>query len=471
MLFRSIILVDGDERSNEADIQHIFQQNLQGKAFFLHISSTNTLLVKYYGDSNLFLNSKTLKPGRAYIFGAGGVIRSPRVEPIYYSKIAGAFFQSWNKTNIRLTAESIEYRHKGSKDGVHPFTFDAHSGQLIAIMGGSGVGKSTLINLLNGSLKPAGGEVIINGFSLHREKNKLKGVIGYVPQDDLLVEDLTVFQNLYFGAKLCFSDKTEKEIVDLVDETLKDFDLNEARNLKVGTPLNKFISGGQRKRLNIAVELIREPAILFVDEPTSGLSSFDSERIILMLKRQTFKGKLVIANVHQPSSDVYKLFDKLIVMDQGGRVIYQGNPMDAVVYFKHEGQYLKAEESECQCCGNVNTEQILRVIEARVVNEYGKLTRKRKRSAQELYELYLEKIQRNIKPRSHRIKQKLPENSFKTPNRWKQTLLFYHRNLLSKLANRQFMLLALLEAPLLALVLGFFSKYTKIGRASWRERV
>ena len=203
----------------------------------------------------------------------------------------------------------------------------------------------------------------------------------------LLVEDLTVFQNLYFGAKLCFSDKTEKEIVDLVDETLKDFDLNEARNLKVGTPLNKFISGGQRKRLNIAVELIREPAILFVDEPTSGLSSFDSERIILMLKRQTFKGKLVIANVHQPSSDVYKLFDKLIVMDQGGRVIYQGNPMDAVVYFKHEGQYLKAEESECQCCGNVNTEQILRVIEARVVNEYGKLTRKRKRSAQELYEI------------------------------------------------------------------------------------
>jgi ABC-type multidrug transport system ATPase subunit len=454
----SIIKVDGIEKGDE-QFQHIYQQNFQGELFFIHIASTNTLLVKYFGESNVFLNSKALKPSRSYIFGVGGVIRSPRVEPIYFSKIAGIFFQSWSKTNIRITAENIQYKHKGSKDGVYPFTFDAHSGQFVAIMGGSGVGKSTLINLLNGSFKPSDGQVIVNGYDIQNDKDQLKGVVGYVPQDDLLVEDLTVFQNLYFGAKLCFSHKTEQEVVVLVEETLKDFDLNEARDLKVGNPINKFISGGQRKRLNIAMELIREPAILFVDEPTSGLSSFDSERIILMLKRQTFKGKIVIANVHQPSSDIYKLFDKVLVMDQGGRMIFQGNPMDAVVYFKQEGQFLKADESECLCCGNVNTELILRVIEARVVNEYGKLTRKRKRSANEWYELYLDRIQSKIRPTTHYLKQRLPENSFSIPNRWQQSWLFFMRNLLSKFANRQFMLLALLEAPLLALVLGFFTKY------------
>jgi ABC-type multidrug transport system ATPase subunit len=454
----NVIRLDGEEQQ-EKSIQHLVQPNLQGKLYFIHIPTTNTLLVKYFGESNVFLNSKALKPGRAYIFGVGGVIRSPRVDPIYYSKISGVFFQSWSKTNIRLTAENIEYRHKGSKDGIHPFTFDAHSGQLVAIMGGSGVGKSTLLNLLNGNLKPANGQIYINGYELNNDQNDLMGIIGYVPQDDLLVEDLTVFDNLYFGARFCFNDKTESDIIDLVNETLKDFDLNEARDLKVGNPINKFISGGQRKRLNIAMELIREPAILFVDEPTSGLSSFDSERIVHMLKRQTFKGKIVIANVHQPSSDIYKLFDKLIVMDHGGRVIYQGNPMDAVVYFKHEGQFLKADESECQCCGNVNTEQILRIIEARVVNEYGKLTRKRKRSASEWYEMYLQKIQSSIIPKSHKRRIKLPENSFKPPKRSEQTLLFFRRNILSKLANSQFMLIALLEAPVLALILGFFSKY------------
>ena len=457
---QNVITYHGSQKfpfdSQIKNFQHI---NLQGIVFFLHIPSTNTLLIKYFGESNIFLNSKALKPGRAYIFGTGGVIRSPRVEPIYFSRIAGTFFQSWSKTNIRITAENIEYKHKGSKDGVYPFTFDAHSGQLIAVMGGSGVGKSTLLNLLNGNLKPFGGKILINGYCLRKEKELLKKVIGYVPQDDLLVEDLTVYQNLYFGAKFCFSQKSEKEIEELVEETLKDFDLTEARNLKVGNALNKFISGGQRKRLNIAMELIREPAILFVDEPTSGLSSFDSERIILLLKRQTFKGKVVIANVHQPSSDIYKLFDKVIVMDQGGRVIFQGNPMDGIVYFKHEGQFLKADESECLCCGNVNTEQILRVVEARVVNEYGKLTRKRKRSAAEWYQKYLQNIQTKIRPHSHLTKRQLPINNFKTPNRWQQSKLFFRRNLLSKLANSQFMLIALFEAPILAVLLGFFSKF------------
>lgn len=454
----NMILVDGDEL-HTGNAFHIYQANLEGKLFFIHIPSTNTLLVKYFGESDIFLNSKTLKPGRSYIFGVGGVIRSPRVEPIYYSKISGVFFLPWRKTNIRLTAENIQYRHKGSNDGVYPFTFDAHSGQFIAILGGSGVGKSTLINLLNGNLKAINGQILINGYDIYKNQQELKGVIGYVPQDDLLVEDLTVYQNLYFDARFCFSKKSEKEIDQLVNETLKDFDLNEARDLKVGNPINKFISGGQRKRLNIAMELIREPSILFVDEPTSGLSSFDSERIIFLLKRQTFKGKIVIANVHQPSSDIYKLFDKLLVMDQGGRVVYQGNPMNAVVYFKHEGQFLKADESECQCCGNVSTEQILRIIEARVVNEYGKLTRKRKRSATEWYELYLEKIQGQIAPTTHKRKIELPQNYFSTPNRWQQSWLFFRRNMKSRLANRQFMLIALFEAPILALILGFFSKY------------
>ena len=266
-----IIQVDGESEPTNSP-NRIYLPNLQGKLFFIHIPSTNTFLVKYFGESNVFMNSKALKPGRSYIFGVGGVIRSPRVEPIYYSKIAGVFFQSWSKTNIRITAENIQYRHKGSTDGVHPFTFDAHSGQFIAIMGGSGVGKSTLINLLNGNLKAANGRILINGYDLNKDQEALKGVIGYIPQDDLLVEDLTVYQNLYFGARFCFRDKSEKAIEELVNETLKDFDLNEARDLKVGNPINKFISGGQRKRLNIAMELIREPAILFVDEPTSGLS-------------------------------------------------------------------------------------------------------------------------------------------------------------------------------------------------------
>ena len=295
-----ILLIDGNKDNPIPSIKHLYNERIRGQVYVLRIASTNTYLVKYFGENDLFLNSRNIKPGRAYIFGVGAVIRNQRINPIYYSKIAGAFIQDLNKSFITFNAYRIEYKHKASLDGIHPFSFSVHSGQLVGIMGGSGVGKSTLLNLLNGNLKPVGGSIIINGYDLHKEKEALKGLIGYVPQDDLLVEELTVYQNLYFSASLCFSKFSEEQIREVVDKTILDFDLLEAKDLKVGDPINKFISGGQRKRLNMAIELLREPAVLFVDEPTSGLSSMDSERVILMLKKQTLKGKIVFAQ-HTPT--------------------------------------------------------------------------------------------------------------------------------------------------------------------------
>lgn len=454
-----VLLIDSNKDNPIPDIKHLYNERIRGQVYVLRISSTNTYLVKYFGENDIFLNSRHIKPGRAYIFGVGAVIRNQRINPIYYSKIAGAFIQDFNKSFITLNAYNIEYKHKGSVDGIYPFSFGAHSGQLVGVMGGSGVGKSTLLNLLNGNLKPINGSILINGYDINKEKESLKGIIGYVPQDDLLVEELTVYQNLYFSACLCFSKFSDAEIRSLVDKTILDFELFEAKDLRVGDPINKFISGGQRKRLNMAIELLREPAVLFVDEPTSGLSSMDSERILLMLKKQTFKGKIVFANIHQPSSDIFKLFDKIIVMDQGGRVIYQGNPMGAVVYFKQIAHYLKAEESECLTCGNVNTEQILKIVESRVVNEYGKLTRKRKRSAQQFYELYKKNIESKITLINCDGKAPLPPNSFSIPSHRRQMWIFFKRNLFSKIVNKQFMYISLVAAPFLALILGYFTKF------------
>lgn len=456
---QQILLISAEKDNPIPEIKHLLNERLQGQIYVLRIASTNTLLVKYFGDLELFMNSRMLKPGRTYLFGPGAVIRGPRMLPVYYSKVVSVFIQSTGKPFVSMVAKEIEYKHKGSRNGVYPFSFTAYSGQLIGIMGGSGVGKSTLINLLNGNLKPASGNVFINGYNVHQNKPELEGVIGYVPQDDLLVEELTVFQNLYYNALFCFNHLGKKEIVELVDKTLMEFDLVEARDLKVGNPLNKYISGGQRKRLNIAMELMREPSVLLVDEPTSGLSSIDAERIMILLRKQTFKGKLVITNIHQPSSDIFKIFDKIIVLDHGGRPIFQGNPMDAVVYFKRMANFLKPEESECITCGNVNTDIILRIVEARVVNEYGRLTRKRKRSAREWYELYLQNIQSKIQVIEPTCPSPIPANNFKIPSKRKQMWIYFRRNLRSKLANSQFMNISILASPLLAVIISFFSKY------------
>lgn len=459
-LVDKVLVVDADTNFIHPYFKHHINSKLKGRVYFIHLASVNTFLIKNFGDTNLFLNGHSMRTGRAYVFGYGSVVRNPKVDPIYYSRIAGKFIQAEVLRKIHFVATNVTYRFKGSNDGVHPFSFKAESGQLVGIVGGSGVGKSTLLNVLNGTLPLDDGKITINGFDIHEDKEVIRGVIGYVPQDDLLIEELTVYQNLYYNAKLCFRNYTEEELNDVVDQTIVDFDLDEARNFKVGSPLNKYISGGQRKRLNIALELMRQPSVLFVDEPTSGLSSIDSEKVMLLLKRQILKGKVVIVNIHQPSSDLFKLLDKMLVMDQGGRIIFQGNPMDGIVYFRKAAHYFNADESECMTCGNVNTEVILRIVEARVVNESGKLTRNRKRSANEWYQLYLKNIQPTLRSIVHAEKANLPINNFHIPNRIKQFRIFFSRSILSKLGDHQYLLMIALEAPLLAIIIGFFTKYT-----------
>lgn len=458
----SLLFVDNktDRDYENSKIKHITQTHLNGCVYILNIKSTNTFLMRYIGEDELYMNSQNLLPKRMYILDNGAVIKSSRISPVYYSDISGQFIREGQQARIELQVDEIEFYFKNSENGIQPMSFEEESGHLVGIMGGSGVGKSTLLNVLNGNLRLNSGSIKINGYDLHQDKEMLEGVIGFVPQDDLLIEELTVFQNLYYNAKLCFKDFSEMGILRKVVSVLIDLDLYDIRHLTVGNPMNKFISGGQRKRLNIALELIREPSILIVDEPTSGLSSQDSEMVMTLLKGQTLKGKLVLVNIHQPSSDIYKLFDKLLVLDKGGHLVYMGNPIDAVVYFKTVSNHVNAAESECPTCGNVNPEQVLQILEAKVVNEYGKFTRNRKISPKEWYQLYKKNIESKFTAdKKETQKTALPKNFFKVPGRFKQFLIFSIRNILAKLTNKQYLLITFLEAPLLAIILGYFTKY------------
>ena len=289
------------------------------------------------------------------------------------------------------------------------------------------------------------------------KRNHLKGVIGFVPQDDLLIEELTVYQNIYYNAKMCLNNLPENEIVEVVNKTLMILILNEIRDLKVGNPLKKIISGGQRKRVNIALELLREPTILFVDEPTSGLSSVDSEIVMNLLKEQTYKGKLVIVNIHQPDSEIYKMFDKIMIIDKGGYQVYYGNPTEAIVYFKSVTNHANPDEDQCVKCGNVDTDQILQIIEAKVIDEHGKATRIRKVTPEEWAEKFKEKgVGGTVKTNLEKVR--LPENNYSIPGLFKQSKIFFTRDLLSKIADKQYILISFFTPPLLAFLLSYFTK-------------
>jgi len=462
----NLLIINSEKNLFMYDVKHIYSENLPGQINVFNIPSVNIQMIRSKGVGEININGQLVHEDKVNFLSIGSAIRSSKIKPIYYSVILSTYNVDKSKACIRFETKEVVYKFKGGKTGLHTMNFSEESGNLVGIMGASGAGKSTLLNVLNGTYVPTEGEVTINGINIHTDKEgRIKGLIGHVSQDDLLIEELSVFQNLYYNAKLCFDNLTEPQIIEKVNKILTDLGLFEIRNLKVGNPLNKKISGGQRKRLNIALELIREPAILFLDEPTSGLSSKDSENIMDLLKELSLKGKLVFVVIHQPSSDIFKTFDKLIILDTGGYLIYYGDPVDSIIYFKQKISQADWNESECPTCGNVNPEQVFKIVEANVVDEYGNLTPARKFKPREWYDLYLTQ-QEHEKTLKADIQipsvEQIPEIDFKVPNWFKQLKVFITRDVLSKISNTQYILINALESPLIAGFLAYIIKFYSV---------
>ncbi|WP_151997215.1 MULTISPECIES: ATP-binding cassette domain-containing protein [unclassified Imperialibacter] len=451
----NILVADDGMEISPAKSHHITLDGLPGFIAILRIPVIENYFIKYVGKASLHLNGIHLKSNRIQAFSSGSSVRSRISKSLYYSDVVSKFRNETASTKISFQADNVSFKFRNGKLGLQNINIAEDGGKLIGLMGGSGAGKSTLLNVLNSTEKPSEGSVLINGIDVHKDGKKIEGVIGYVPQDDLLIEELSVYQNLFYAGKLCFTDKTDEQIDELVMKTLQSLGLIETRDLKVGSPLQKTISGGQRKRLNIGLELLREPSVLFVDEPTSGLSSRDSENIMDLLKELSLKGKMVFVVIHQPSSEIFKMFDKLVILDVGGYQIYYGNPVDAVIYFKNIVNLVDAERGECVECGNVNPEQIFNIIETKVVNEYGHVTDKRKFQPLDWYSFFKKHITLpKVEPEPS-----LPEKTLSIPNKLKQIRIFATRDLLSKFSNQQYLAINLLEAPLLAALLAYIVRY------------
>ena len=227
---------------------------------------------------------------------------------------------------VAIRAEQISKQFKGGKIGLHVTSFEIPSKSLMAVMGPSGCGKSTLLKALNGDAPSTSGRVLINGLDLHENFDYLKTHIGYVPQDDIVHRELTVEQSLFYAAKLRLENASGDVISQKIEQVLEELNIKHIRKSLVGK-----ISGGQRKRVSIAVEILTDPLILFLDEPTSPLDPQTIEEFLGILKKLSEKGTTVIMVTHKPEDLNY--MDDVIFMAEGGHLVYQGDTKAYLNYF------------------------------------------------------------------------------------------------------------------------------------------
>ncbi|MDD2227970.1 MAG: ABC transporter ATP-binding protein [Candidatus Cloacimonetes bacterium] len=236
-----------------------------------------------------------------------------------------------------LVVEEISHSFAGGKTALANIHFNIPKGTMMAIMGPSGSGKTTLLQVLLGELKASRSSIRIDGLDFASNLPFFQKHIGYVPQDDLLFPNLTVYENLYYRIKLALPNlKNKEEIRTRIENLLHNVGLFEQRHMIVGDVMNKKLSGGQRRRLNIALELILNPVVIILDEPTSGLSSKDSENIAEFLCDLKEQNKIILCTIHQPNATVFAAFDQVLLLDKGGRQVYFGDSKEVFTYFDDE---------------------------------------------------------------------------------------------------------------------------------------
>ena len=441
--------------------KNIFNKNIKGKIVVLHINSINMYIFRYFGNESLNIDGIAIIENVFFVLNPNSAISGKLLEPIYYSEINSNFSRFDEKHKVVFHAKKIKYRSLQSANDVAANNICGQSGHFVGIFSTDDSSNGKLLDIISGQVKADSSDILINNIDFLKNRQKFDGIVGYIQKDSILINNLSVYQNLHYNAKLYFNDYSDSQIKELVEKIIAKNNLQDVRNTIIQSQDSEQISKIQIKKINIAIELLRKATILFFENPTCGLSSADSDQIMHSLKEQANKNTLIFASVERCSSDVFKLFDKICILDQGYQIFY-GTPSEAIIYFKKAHTHLKITESICPFCGNINHNQILQIIEAKIVDEFGRYTNQRKITAKEWHQAYEEKTREtkslNVTNGCNDKDLVFPIRFFNTVNSFKQFSIFLKSKLQVLFANKKYLFFTLLLSPLFTLFFAFLSK-------------
>lgn len=383
----------------------------------------------------------------------------------------------------RLDLREVSHSYDGKESALDSISLRARRGEMICVIGPSGCGKSSLLRVLSGHLKPSRGGVKLNHFDLYQHRDNLIPYVCYIPQEDAFDSHLTVQENVDFAGAIRAPNVSSSERRKRVDAKLAELGLNERRHRLAGTPEKKHLSGGERKRLNLGMDMIGPADVYLIDEPTTGLSSKDSEHVMEII-HELSHNKIVFVSIHQPSTRLFHMFDKALLLDLNGKMAFFGTPREMLRYFQEARDEALGTQTSPRAVPefeeNATPDFIFDVLETPLRDLSGAV-------------IYEEVKRGNLAPsrrfppnfwrdryQAHRtIREIKTENSeesrtmLKGPpplppivaRPWRekltQALALFSRAFLSKLRNRGNIVTTLLEAPFLALLISLVLRYSE----------
>ncbi len=442
------------------NINYLSINDFKGKLLIMYVRPIQSFVIRCIQDIQNDTKQGNISKCTFLIVGPGASVKLNGQNILTYSEIKQKYIQQNVQRIITLSVNDIKYIQTDHNRNIHNLFAREQTGNLVGIVGKEGVGKSTLLKLLAGYLLPDNGNIEINGYDLRKNRYLLKDIIGYVPEEDLLFDELTVFDNLWMTARLYYSNLTHYEIRQKIERLLDDLSLKEIKDVIVGNILDKKIQPGQRRILNIALELLREPQLLLVDNALAGLSMTDAAKVIKVLHNYTLEGKLVITSISQVGSNIFGYFDKIWILDEEGYPVYTGAYSKLSSFFS---QHLKLADQHFE---TIDPAVIIDLINHQVCETKTNVSQ-RAYSPRQWHQIYLESCEKSEKELSS--KTVFPTRIIRVPNLETQFLIFSIRNFKCKFSRITNLIYTLLSAPLFALFLGFFLRHTENGKYIFAE--
>lgn len=388
--------------------------------------------------SDFFLNGRLVKSMQMCWVSRGAIVEADNRQ-ISWQQLKKDFYIN-NKPSKVLEVQGVDYAIH-DKQILYPTYFSLESGTTMAVVGASGAGKSTLLKLICGLLPSKNPAYLMDESSSEIPINA-----AYVPQDDALISEFTIKQMIHDRYRLLCACNVPVANHDL-NSVLQMVGLVDYQNQKIGVPNQSDLSGGQRKRLSIAIELLSDVSLLCLDEPTSGLASGDANMLVDVLRSVAAEGKIVIASVHQPSFELITRFDKLLILDKGGFPVYFGAPSKASHYLRKIANVADNTALNCRACGSYRPEDLFKIIEA---------TKNGIRSIlpETWYQHYLSTL-KMVQDNTNRCTRKIHVDSGSFCRR----VLAYMRRDYTRLVSKPWSLFVQILLPaVLALLIGFISR-------------